>query len=370
MRRIDVAFPKELRKSTNETEMRIEFVNGSSWQMIGSDRYDTVVGAGPVGIVFSEWALANPTAWGIFQPMLEETDGWALWITTPRGRNHAYTMYNAAMGNPAWYAATQSIDDTGALSPERRDAALQDYFATLGEDVGTAKFSQEYLCDFNAAILGSYFGREISAVRSEGRIKDIDPDPGLPVHVAWDLGVSDSTVLWFFQIVGKRLRVLDCYANHGREIKHYADYILEKKWKKGSDYVPHDAKVKEFGSGKTRVETMIACGLKPKLVPNIARQDGINALRQTLPLCTFHPRCETGIGALEQYQREWSDEKKCFSDTPLHNWCSDYADSARYMAVAWQALQPPKEDSDPLAGIDPAFILDPPNPHENHSIRI
>ena len=169
-RRIDEAFPPEICESRNDQEMFIRLKCGSTWQIIGSDRFDTTVGAGVAGIAYSEWALANPSAWAYHRPMLEENDGWAAFITTPRGRNHAFSMYNMAKDNPRWFAEVSNIHDTGALSPEQIEESLKEYAALYGEDLGRSQFEQEYLCSFNAAILGAFYAREMLAVRSDGRI--------------------------------------------------------------------------------------------------------------------------------------------------------------------------------------------------------
>jgi phage terminase large subunit len=353
-RRIDEAFPQELRDTTNEQEMFIRFKNGSTWQLVGSDRYNSLVGAGVAGVTFSEFALANPSAWGYIRPMLEENNGWACFITTPRGRNHAKDMHDMAKKNPRWFSEVLSVHDTGALSPEQLIEGLAEYQSLYGDDVGQAQFQQEYECSFNAAILGAYYAREMIAVRNEGRI-----DPGLealtdrPVHRAWDIGVRDDTSIWWFQVVGGQIYVLDCYTANGVGVDHYADVIAKKRaehgWIDGTDFVPHDAKVKEWGTSRTRVETMRVLGLNPDVVPLAGLLDGINALRRTLPRCVFHARCEeSGIPALEQYRREWDDEKKVFKSTPLHDWTSHLADSARYMALAWKSAPLIKYDALPV----------------------
>jgi phage terminase large subunit len=161
------------------------------------------------------------------------------------------------------------------------------------------------------------------------------------VHRSWDLGVGDDTSIWWFQPVGAQLYILDHYAASGVGLEHYAGVIegrhAERGWLSGTDYVPHDAKVREFGTGRTRVETMQSLGLKPMLVPQAAIDDGINAVRRSLPLCVFHPRTEAGgISALEQYRREWDDDKKCFRQSAVHDWTSDVADSFRYLCMSWR----------------------------------
>ena len=340
-RRIDEAFPHEIRESTNEQEMFIRFVNGSTWQLVGSDRYNSLVGAGVAGVTFSEFALANPSAWAYIRPMLQENDGWAAFITTPRGRNHAYSMLQHAQGNDNWFGEVLSIRDTGALTSSQIDESLAEYVALYGEDIGQAQFEQEYLCSFNAAILGAFYAREMVKVRNEGRICEIEPVWSRPVHRAWDIGVRDDTSIWWFQVVGGQVFILDCYTASGAGVDHYAEIIekhrQEHGWKDGVDFVPHDAKVKEWGTGRTRVETMKSLGLNPQLVPNASKLDGINAARQTLARCVFHPRTEeTGLSALEQYRREWDDEKKTFKATEVHDWTSHLADAFRYLSLSWR----------------------------------
>jgi phage terminase large subunit len=342
-RRIDEAFPPEIRESKNEQEMFIKLKCGSTWQIVGSDRYNATVGAGVAGIVYSEWALANPSAWAYQRPMLEENNGWAAFITTPRGRNHAKSMFDMAKKNPKWFAEVSTAHDTGALSPGQLEESLSEYCALYGEDLGQAQFDQEYMCSFNAAILGAYYAREMAVVRASGRVVPLVPIPGRPVHRAWDIGVRDDTSIWWFQIVGGRIYILDCYTNSGAGVDHYAEVVKQRQdehgFTSGNDYVPHDAKVMEWGSGRTRLEQMVALGLSPVLVPLASKLDGINAVRKTLPLCLFHPRTEeVGMAALEQYRREWDDDKKCFKANEVHDWTSHLADSFRYLSMAWRTI--------------------------------
>ncbi len=365
-RRIDEAFPQELRESTNEQEMFIRFVNGATWQLVGSDRYNSLVGAGIAGATFSEWALANPSAWAYIRPMLEENDGWAAFITTPRGRNHAHSMLEMAKKNPRWFAEVLSIHATGALSPEQISESLEEYIALYGEDLGRAQFEQEYECSFNAAILGAFYAREMVAVRREGRIADIEADPDRPVHRAWDIGVKDDTSIWWFQVVGTQVFILDCYSQSGAGVDHYAEIIEQKRkqhgWKDGVDFVPHDARVKEWGTGRTRVETMQGLGLNPQVIPLASKLDGINAARKTLARCVFHPRTEEqGVAALEQYRREWDDEKKTFKATEVHDWSSHLADAFRYLSMAWRSIPEPKEEKPKpvFATIDDGYVVAP-----------
>jgi phage terminase large subunit len=362
-RRIDEAFPPSMRESTNDNEMFIRFLNGSTWQIIGSDRYDATVGSGVAGITYSEWALANPSAWAYHRPMLEENNGWAAFITTPRGRNHALEMFNHASKSPHWFSEILTALDTHALTGDQLDEALAEYQALYGEDVGQAQFQQEYLCNWNAAILGAFYALEMARVRVEGRVLAIDPMPGQPVHRAWDLGMTDDTSIWWFQVVGAQVFILDHHATSGIGLEEWRDLIEQRHrahgWKHGIDYVPHDAKVKEMGTGRTRVETMQFLGLNPQLVPMASIEDGRNAVRRTLPLCVFHPRTEkTGMAALEQYRREWDDVKKAFRANAIHDWTSHPADSFRYLALSWRAQ--PARAPKTLPILPNAWIIPPP----------
>lgn len=373
-RRIDEAFPEAIRDSKDEQQMFIRFKNGSTWQVIGSDRYNSLVGAGVAGVTFSEWALCNPSSWGYIRPMVEENNGYAAFITTPRGRNHAKAMYDMAVQNPRWFAELSSIHHTEALTPEQLDESLTEYIALYGEDLGRAQFEQEYLCSFNAAILGAFYAREMAALRAQGRIRATLAVPGKPVHRAWDIGVRDDTSIWWFQVVGNRPIILDCYTNHGGGVDHYAEVVeqrgKEHGWTSGIDYVPHDAKVKEWGTGRTRVETMQSIGLNPRLVPSVSKLDGIQAARITLQTCIFDPRCEdTGIPALEQYRREWDDERKTFNANEVHDWTSHLADAFRYLSLSWR-LAPVAKEQPAKPTPPPGMVIIPGPPVSRSGKRI
>ena len=357
-KRIDEAFPIEIRSRTDNQSMTIEFKSGAVWRVVGSDDPNSLVGAPPLGIVFSEWALSNPSTWAYLAPILLENGGWAAFITTPRGRNHVKTMYDMAKANPQWFAEVLTPTETGfpvALVEEQR----KEYHAIFGMDAGDALIDQEYWCSFEAAILGSYFGRELIALEKEGRITDCPHEPSLPVHTAWDLGVGDSTAIWFFQVHLSEVRVIDFYEAHGYGVDHYISVLDGKPYSYGTDYVPHDAKVREWTTGdakgfaRSRVEVLLSKGRHPKLVPLHSLEDGINAARMTLPRCIFdEQRTGTALEALRQYRREWDDDKKVFRDKPLHDWTSHTADAFRYLAMAWRELKgEPVKEAKPILGI-------------------
>jgi hypothetical protein len=344
-RRIDEAFPHEMRESTHDGLMRIRYHNGSTFQVTGSDAVSqgSGIGSSVAGIVFSEFGLANPSSWGFYRPILEENNGWAAFVSTPRGRNHLLQLYEHAKRTPGWFAELLTADDTKALSSEALAETLKEYVAIYGEAYGRSIYDQEMFCSFNAATIGSFYGDLMAQCRLDGRIsEEVVALPDKPVNYSWDLGVGDDTSIWAWQAVGSQLFVLWHYASSGVGLEHYVDVVekaeREHGWSHGSDYVPHDAKVREFTSGRSRVETMGKIGLKPILAPDLSVDDGINAVRRTLPLSCFHPRCEVGgIDALEQYRREWDDDKKCFRANAVHDWTSHPADSFRYLALSWRA---------------------------------
>jgi len=361
-RRIDECFPQELRSNTREDLMQVRFHNGSTWQVVGSDAVTSGSGIGSsvAGIVFSEYALANPAAWAYYRPIIEENGGWAAFISTPRGRNHFLQLYEHAKRTEGWFAELLTARDTGALTEQALGEAQKELNALYGADHGRMMYEQEMLCSFTAGVLGSFYALEMAAVRSEGRVDEIEALPDQFVHRVWDLGMADDTSIWWFQIVGSQVFILDCYSASGVGLEHYVDVIKKREalhgWRHGSDFVPHDAQIREWVSGRTRVETMQALGLKPMRVPHVSVADGINAVRRTLPLCVFHPRCEEqGIAALEQYRREWDDEKKAFRATHVHDWTSHPADAFRYLSLAWKNIprQPIENKIEPGSWIIP-----------------
>jgi phage terminase large subunit len=348
LRRIDEAFPKWSRKSTNETTMTITFNNGSIWKLVGSDDPDSLVGAPPAGIVFSEWAVSNPSAWGYLAPILAENGGWAIFITTPRGRNHVHTMWQGVRDDPDWFCERLAVNETN-FPLELIEKQRKEYHAIFGQDAGDALIEQEYYCSFEAAILGAVWGREMADAEKQGRLCSVQLDPTIPIHTAWDLGKSQNMAIWVFQVTAERIHVIDFLKGFGLGFPSFVAELERRGYKGGDDWVPHDAKVTELGTEKSRVETLIALGRKPRLVPNLGIADGINAARLALPRCYFdETACKEGLEALRQYRAEWDDKKKAFTDTQVKDWASHPADAFRYMSVAWQMIKGDVEPQDPV----------------------
>ncbi len=346
-RRIDEAFPPETRANTNEQEMFIRLKNGSTWQLIGSDRYNAVVGAGQAGIVYSEWALANPSAWTYHRPMLVENNGWAMFITTPRGSNHARSLYEHAKSRPdEWFAEISTARDTGALTEQQLDDALAEYRALHGIDAGRALWEQEYLCSFDAAILGAYFGSEMAKALREGRITDVPIDAAHPVHTAWDLGKTANNPVWCFQVVRGVPRIVDFFRPESDDLADWCKWFDDAGYH-GTDYLPHDVLAPiGWGGGRTRYDVLKQFGRKPYVLPMIPVADGLQAGRTTINAAVFDKtRCELGLEGLRNYRREWDDELKTFRPNPVKDWAEHIGSAWRYLGQAWReakALEAPK----------------------------
>ena len=319
----------------NETELRVDLVNGSRIRLYGADNPDRLRGLYLDGVVLDEYADMAPSIWGeVIRPLLADRQGWATFIGTPKGRNQFYDLYARAQAEHDWFPLSLKASETGILPKEELDAARR--------DMTPEQYEQEFECSFEAAIIGAYYGKDIAEIERNGQIKDVEPEPGLPVHTAWDLGMGDSTAIWFWQMTGNEIRVVDHYENHGFGLDHYASVIKAKGYRAGIDYVPHDAKVRELGTGRTRVETLNALGLKPAVVTDQKLMDGINAVRLTMPRIWFDKnRCADGIEALRQYRSEYDEKTRAFKDTPKHDWTSHSADAFRYLCIAWRELAKP-----------------------------
>lgn len=349
-KRIDEAFPLELRQTTRDHEMQIIFKNGSNWQVVGSDRFNSLVGSAPAGIVYSEWALANPASRAYLRPIIAENNGWQVFITTSRGRNHAYRTLKAAEQDPSSFAQVLSAQETGVFTAQQLAYERKQYVDSFGEDMGAAMFEQEYLCSFDAAILGAFYGGELKAARDQGRIGAVPYDDALKVHAVLDLGFTDDTAIIWFQVSRGEVRIIDAYATHGMPIDHYHQVLTAKPYKYGEWlYLPHDARAKSLQTGRSIEQQFRALGWQPRIVPELSLIDGIQAARKTFPETWFdEDKCADLIEALSGYRREWDDDRKAFKPgKPVHDWTSHYADAFRYACLVWREEMKPKEPEPP-----------------------
>lgn len=325
--------PIELRKRTNDTEMFVELINGSIIQLIGTDKIDSIMGSNPIGCVFSEYALQNPSAWDFIRPILKENGGWAFFNTTPRGRNHAHKLFIMAQNNPKWFCELLTYKNTGVFTDKDIDEER-------AEGMDESLIEQEYLCSFEAAAVGAYFGKQLREAREQGRITKVPHHKGIKVDTWWDLGMDDSTSIWFTQDVGREIHVIDYFEDSDEGLPYYARILEEKAkkndWLYGRHTAPHDIVVRELGSGKSRRATAKSLGLNFKVAPKVGKkEDSIEAARNILSICYFDEvNCAIGLDHLASYRKKWDADTQVYSLKPLHDAASHAADAYQTLAIS------------------------------------
>lgn len=194
--------------------------------------------------------------------------------------------------------------------------------------------------DFKVHNEGAYYAKEMRDARTQNRIGFVPYEPSLGVITSWDLGIGDSTSIWFFQVSGAEIRIIDYYENAGVGLDHYARVLQERGYVYKEHILPHDVRVKELGSGKSRLETLDNLGIRPiTIAPQLSVDDGIQASRSIIPRCWFDAeKAERGIDCLRQYHREWNEQNKSWNGRPKHDWSSHGADAFRYFAVGFSPI--------------------------------
>lgn len=318
--------------SPNESELRVDLPGGGRIRLYGADNYDRMRGIYLDGVILDEYGDMAPRVWPeVIRPALADRNGWATFIGTPKGRNHFWEVWQQSKTSPDWYGLMLKASETGLLA----ESELRDARAMMTPE----QYAQEFECSFDAAIVGAYYASLIADAENQGRVTDIAYDPALPVHTAWDLGIGDSTAIWAFQAGPEGMRVLDHIEDHGKPLPHYVAELNARGWRGGKDFVPHDARVRDLGTGRTRLETLAGMGRNPVLVPIHPVDDGINAVRQMLPRMRFdRTRCADGIEALRQYRSEFDDKTQAFKRQPRHDWTSHTADAMRYGAMGYRDM--------------------------------
>jgi phage terminase large subunit len=327
-------FPKELLDGKpNDTEMKLRYKNGSLFQIIGSDRFNAVMGTNPVGIVLSEYSLQDPTCWGYFRPILAENDGWAIFNFTPRGQNHAYDLYEMAKADPAhWFTEVLTVDDTKAVRQEVLDQERAEIVRLYGND---ALYLQEYFCSFTVPISGAYYAEQLQAAYKDARVGRVPHESRLSVDTWWDLGINDRMSIWFTQSVGQELRVIDYMEGSGQGLPHYIGLLKEKPYVYGKHTAPHDIEVRELTSGVSRRDTARALGIDFEVAPKLPLIDGIDAVRGLFSKCWFDAdKCREGLNALKNYRKQYDEKRKTYLNQPYHDWSSNGSDAFRYLATA------------------------------------
>ena len=330
--------PPKLIKSMNSQELKITLINGSIIQIIGSDSYNqNLVGTNPRMVVFSEFALADPDAFKFVRPILNANGGSVIVISTPRGKNEFWSLYQIAINSPEWFCQKLSITDTNHIPLEMIQQDINE--GLVSKDL----VEQEYFCSFDRGAEGSYYAKYIDKLRVNGQIGQVPWEPAFRVSTSWDLGVSDSTCIIFFQTIGKTIRIIDCYEKNKEGLEHYVNILHNKPYQYDKHWAPHDIAVKEFGSGLTRLEKARQLGIKfetrdsgtRSALPMLSIEDGIEAVRTSLPKMWFDEyNCRPLIKSLENYRQEFDEKRKVYRDKPLHDASSHFADSMRYLCLS------------------------------------
>lgn len=325
----------------NNTEMKV-WINGANGQsliqLVGADSYDGVMGTNPRGVVFSEWSLMDPMAYEFIKPILAANHGWCAFIYTPRGQNHGYDLYQMAKKHPEeWFCEILTNDETHILTNAELD---KERAKGTPEDM----IQQEYYCNFNRGQEGSYYSRQMDELRKKGRIGSVPYDPAVTVRTYWDLGIGDSTAIWFVQFVGKEIHVINYYENSGEGLSHYIRVLDDYRREIGCVYdlhvAPHDIQARELTTGKTRLETARRLGISFRVAPKLSLESGIEAVRMVLPRCWFdESHCTIGLKCLSNYRKTYNEKFQVYGDRPFHDYTSHGADAFRMMAITESDFQ-------------------------------
>jgi phage terminase large subunit len=351
-RRIDERIPHEIRKKTLETEMKIILFNDSSIQFSGSDNYDALVGGSYNGVGWSEWALSNPNSSAYLEPILDMNGGYRVYVTTPRGRNHAYTSLELAKSSKGSFGEVLSAYDCGVYSYEKLEIIKQRYIASYGYEYGIARFEQEYLCSFDAANLGAILARDLTEAQKQGRISpDVVYNPhGAEIHISSDIGVNDASTWWFWQATHKGYNIIDCTDGWGINAEDWCkklELMLAKYNNNlGKIWLPHDARNRNFSAKHTALEIFIKHFGSGKIgiVPKSSIFDRVNASRVLVDKVSFNSiTVKKGLEGLNAWSYEYDDESKTFSDKPDHNWASHYGDGFSYGCQIMQLAKLPEQ---------------------------
>lgn len=326
-----------------ESELSVELFNGAKITLYGADNPDALRGIYLDGVVLDEFGDCRPSLWAeVILPTLTDRKGWAIFIGTPKGKNHFYQIRELARRNPdEWYYLSVKASESGILPQEE--------LGIVRGLMTDAQYEQEYECSFEAAVVGTYYSKLINLMET-GRIDDqeapaqittVKHDPDFPVNVAQDLGFTDSTALWFWQTRPDGLAIIDYEEHHSETLDFYFNLLRSKPYDYEIIWLPHDAKAKNLQTGRSTVEQYInqrnpdgSQEFPVRIVPRQDLQHGIDAVRWILPYCYIDKTmCADGIEALRAYRRSWNEVTKAFSPGPAHDWSSHGADAFRYLAL-------------------------------------
>jgi phage terminase large subunit len=322
--------PEHIVKQKNGSELKIRFTNDSLLQLVGSDDIDKIVGTNPSICIFSEFALQRPDAWSYLRPILAENDGTAIFISTPRGKNHFYDLMEMAKGNPEWFVEVLGVDDTKAISKEAIDREVAD---GMSPDM----VAQEFYCSFELGVEGSYYAKYLQEAKDEERITSVPWDRTKRVHTAWDIGFNDSTTIIFFQVHGQIINVIDFYENNTKGLDFYAKVLTDKKYLYDKHYLPHDGDHHDAATGMTYRSKGRELGLSFTVLPISPLDQGIEVVRGKFPRVWIdNKKCEYLLKCLENYRKAYDDRNRVYKHRPVHDWSSHACDAFRMMCIAVQ----------------------------------
>ncbi len=322
-------------RKTYEQELRVDIPRGDGdfirFMLLGAENPDSLKGIYLDGAGLDEFACMYKSVWTeVIRPTLSDRLGWACFVGTPKGSNHFKELYDESTDKGNWFRILYKASETGVIP----DSELED----AKRDMDDSTYLQEYECDFGAALIGAYYGKEMRAARTESRITRVPYDKGGFVYTAWDLGMDDSTAIWFLQEIGREIRVLKYIEDQGKDLQFYANIIKQQPYRYEEHFLPHDANVRELGTGVSRVDTLRKYNIgRITVVSKLPPADGVHASRMILPKCYFDEvQTSYGVKCLENYQRAWDSKKKIFVDKALHDWSSHGADAFRTFAVGFR----------------------------------
>lgn len=312
-----------------ETELTAKFPNGGRITLLGAENFEAIRGNYMDAVVLDEWGNMNPLIWReVIRPALSDRLGWVMFLGTPNGKNHFYDSYQEAVHTEGWFAATYRADQTNIIATEELEMAR----ATMGEE----EYRQEFLCDWQAAVRGSYYGLETDKMRIDGRLCNVPHARILPVDLAFDLGMDDATACWFIQCVGQEIRCIDYREWRNTSLQDIMIELSREPYVYGTAILPHDAQVRELSTGRTRVETFEESNLfqSVEVAARIKIVDGINAVRQLFPqLYMDKIKCAKGFDCLENYRKQYDPKTGEYRESPVHDRYSHGADALRTCGV-------------------------------------
>jgi phage terminase large subunit len=320
--------PKELIKAQNSVEMKITLVNGSILQFVGSLDVNKLVGSNPIGLCYSEFALQDKLAYSLLRPIIAGNGGFILINSTPRGRNYFHELFKVAEQSDEWFTLYLTLDDTKHIPLSEIEAIIRD--GEMSEQL----VAQEFYCSWDIGISGCFYGHYIDAMHREERITHVPWEPSHPVFTSFDLGMRDNTTILFFQLIGREIRIIDCYENNSEGLEHYAKVLQDKQYIYGKHIAPHDIQVRELGTGMSRLDKARELGIRFTVAKNMPIIDGIEQVRTILPRTWIDQvKCRPLIKALENYKREYDETREVYKEKPVHDKFSHYADAMRYLAL-------------------------------------